>query len=91
MRVLLYCRCFQYTKPGYVIKILPVFLLRHPQGFIMDPSEDVENLNQGVDAVVLNDGSDHDTSSGQKDTTASDMLRFIYNSCNNILCLFLFF
>lgn len=41
----------------------------------MDPSEDVENLNQGVDAVVLNDGSDHDTSSGQKDTTASDMLR----------------
>lgn len=43
----------------------------------MDPSDDVENLNQGVDAVMLNDGPDHDGSSGEKDTTASDMLRFL--------------
>lgn len=43
----------------------------------MDPSEDVENLHQGVDAVALNDGPDIEGSSGEKDTTASDMLRFL--------------
>lgn len=51
----------------------------------MDPSEDVENLKQGVDAEELNDGPDPDTSSPQNDTTASDMLRFLYNSCNKVV------
>lgn len=43
----------------------------------MDQSEGVENLQQGLDAVALNDGSDCDPSSPEKDTTASDMLRFL--------------
>lgn len=45
----------------------------------MDLREDVESLNNEVDALLLNDGPANDGSSGQKDATASDMLRFLYN------------
>lgn len=41
----------------------------------MDPSEDVENLNHRVDAVALNDEPDHDSYTGQKELTATDILR----------------
>lgn len=51
---------------------------------MMDPSDNVENLNHKVDAVALNDGSARDSSNGQKDTTSSDMLRFFPNTCFNI-------
>lgn len=51
---------------------------------MMNPSDNVENLNHRVEAVVLNDGSARDSSSGQKDTSSSDMLRFLPNTCFNI-------
>lgn len=53
---------------------------------MMDPSEDVENLNQGVEAVELNDASD--SCGAEKDTTASDMLRCLKSSSNKVVCLF---
>lgn len=61
-----------------------VFIFRHQQWFMMDPSDNVENLNHRVEAVALSDGSACDSSNGQKDTTPSDMLRFFPNACFNI-------
>ncbi len=44
---------------------------------MMDPSDKVGNLNHMVEAVVLNDGSAPD-SSGQRDTSFADMLRYFH-------------
>ncbi|XP_035514708.1 centromere protein H [Morone saxatilis] len=41
----------------------------------MDSSDNVGNLNHMVEAVVLNDGPAPDGSTGQKDTSPTDMLR----------------
>ncbi|XP_040899127.1 centromere protein H [Toxotes jaculatrix] len=41
----------------------------------MDPTDSVGNLNHTMEAVALNDGAAPDCSTGQKDTSPTDMLR----------------
>ncbi|XP_068559737.1 centromere protein H isoform X2 [Cebidichthys violaceus] len=48
---------------------------RHRHCVVMDPSDDVGNLDHTVEAVALNYGSAPDGSTGQKDAPPADMLR----------------
>lgn len=49
----------------------------------MDPSDNDGNLSHIVEAVAMNDGPAPDNSTGQKDTSPADMLRFSLHICFN--------